>query len=525
MNDDIINRYTLMLIKQYWEKKKARSEIQAMLRHWQIIADFIRNPDNFDLDRVTGYRLDVIGRIVGLPRSVPAVIARVFFGFDGHLDTAGFDSKSNAAYVGAPFYSKFSPAYGDYQLADNEYRRFLRVKIARNAAGSTIASDDRVSLQDVIQTAFNGEAYVTDRKDMTLALNVSPRVSVEELRLIVKLGLLPKPAGVRYDYFYQVTPGLTFGFSRNPSARGFASKFNTAYQGGFFRGKSMSKIARYQGNVRAFASDAQGMERTVFGGTNQADDLTSQITASFLRGWGIVGASEHPSLEDFNAAMYAMSQFIAYQHQMGVPEWHAEQEYHIGSICTHNGESYQSLQNANIGSQPPSAKWTPVLTSKNGLANLGLGETINKASGAMQKSANGSDISDVSAFRNALQLGTAATRDVGADNASKLLDLDSFRSMMSGNGYIYIPCIATTGNPVKLMLQWGTVATQKGADAGYALPFAFPYAGLFATGNRGTSGYNAAMNVRIASRTHISVQNWAPSGEGTEDCCFIALGY
>lgn len=157
--------------------------------------------------------------------------------------------------------------------------------------------------------------------------------------------------------------------------------------------------------------------------------------------------------------------------------------------------------------------------------NLGLGETINKASGAMQKSANGADISDVSAFRNALQLGTAATRDVGADNASKLLDLDSFRSMMSGNGYIYIPCIATTGNPVKLMLQWGTVATQKGADAGYALPFAFPYAGLFATGNRGTSGYNAAMNVRIASRTHISIQNWSPYGEGTEDCCFIALGY
>ncbi|MHA0525066.1 gp53-like domain-containing protein [Escherichia coli] len=157
--------------------------------------------------------------------------------------------------------------------------------------------------------------------------------------------------------------------------------------------------------------------------------------------------------------------------------------------------------------------------------NVGLGETINKASGAMQKSANGADISDVSAFRNALQLGTAATRDVGADNASKLLDLDSFRSMMSGNGYIYIPCIATTGNPVKLMLQWGTVATQKGADAGYALPFAFPYAGLFATGNRGTSGYNAAMNVRIASRTHISIQNWSPSGEGTEDCCFIALRY
>ncbi len=155
----------------------------------------------------------------------------------------------------------------------------------------------------------------------------------------------------------------------------------------------MSKIVRYQGDVRAFASDAQGMERTVFGGTNQADDLTSQITASFLRGWGIVGASEHPSLEDFNAAMYAMSQFIAYQHQMGVPEWHAEQEYHIGSICTHNGESYQSLQNANIGSQPPSAKWTPVLTSKNGLANLGLGEAAKRGVGTGQN-----QIPDMSAW-------------------------------------------------------------------------------------------------------------------------------
>lgn len=176
MNDDIINRYTLMLIKQYWEKPKAKSEIQAMLRHWQIIADFIRNPDNFDLDQVTGYRLDVIGRIIGLARSVPEVIAKIFFGFDGHINSAGFSSKSDVSFIGAPFFRKFAPAYGDYQLGDNEYRRFLKVKIAKNAASSTISSDDRVSLQEVIQAAFNGEAYVTDRKDMTLALNISPKV-------------------------------------------------------------------------------------------------------------------------------------------------------------------------------------------------------------------------------------------------------------------------------------------------------------------------------------------------------------
>ena len=134
----------------------------------------------------------------------------------------------------------------------------------------------------------------------------------------------------------------------------------------------MSKIERFQGNMRAFASNAQGLERTVFGGTTQANDLTSQVTAAFLRGWGIVGPSEHPSLEDFNAAMYAMSQFIAYQHQTGVPEWHAEQEYYIGSVCTHDGVSYQSLEDGNTGNEPPSAQWTPLLTT----VKLGEGSAL-----------------------------------------------------------------------------------------------------------------------------------------------------
>lgn len=234
----------------------------------------------------------------------------------------------------------------------------------------------------------------------------------------------------------------------------------------------MSKIARYQGNVRAFASDAQGMERTVFGGTNQADDLTSQITASFLRGWGIVGASEHPSLEDFNAAMYAMSQFIAYQHQMGVPEWHAEQEYHIGSICTHNGESYQSLQNANIGSQPPSAKWTPVLTSKNGLANL--------------------------------QLGEAAKRAVG-NSTNQIPDMSFFTLSMGQSGYQKLP----SGT----IFQWGVVALGNDGNAFATLPIAFPnsihggFAGEAApTGWAANSCVVAAFDLAQSSRNGVTIR-------------------
>lgn len=177
-----------------------------------------------------------------------------------------------------------------------------------------------------------------------------------------------------------------------------------------------------------------------------------------------------------------------------------------------------------VGSNPPTKNDFSYLQNLSDLKSQWLySNKLQRANPFGDIKADGS--AAVSAALANLGLGEAAKRDVGADSALKLLDLGSFSSMMSGNGYIYIPCIATSGNPVKLMLQWGTVQTQKGVDARYALPFAFPYAGLFATGNRGTSGYNAAMNVRIASRTHISVQNWAPSGDGTEDCCFIALGY
>ena len=157
------------------------------------------------------------------------------------------------------------------------------------------------------------------------------------------------------------------------------------------------------------------------------------------------------------------------------------------------------------------------------LTYLQLGETINKASGSMQKSANGSDIQNVAAFRNALQLGSAALAYMGVGK-NQVLSASDFSFFAGGNGYLYIPCLATTDNPVKIMLQWGVIQTRGGEDAVYNLPYAFPTSGLWAMGCRGTTGYSQAMNVRLANRSQISIQNWAPAG-AVEDCCFFAVGY
>lgn len=157
------------------------------------------------------------------------------------------------------------------------------------------------------------------------------------------------------------------------------------------------------------------------------------------------------------------------------------------------------------------------------LKNLGLGETVKQAAGAMQQSANGGDIQNVAAFRNALQLGSAALASMGTGKG-QVLSASHFTFFAGGNGYLYIPCLATTDNPVKIMLQWGTIQTRGGEDTAYNLPYAFPTGGLWAMGCRATSGYSQSMNVRIANRSQISIQNWAPAG-AVEDCCFFAVGY
>lgn len=115
----------------------------------------------------------------------------------------------------------------------------------------------------------------------------------------------------------------------------------------------MAKIERYDGNVEAFASESLGTERTVFGGTTQSDDLSDQLTSAFLRGWGIVGASDFPSLQDFSGAMFTATQFISYLHQMGVAEWDAAQEYETeGACCVYSGDVWKRGTSWSLGDEP-----------------------------------------------------------------------------------------------------------------------------------------------------------------------------
>lgn len=238
MNEEYINDYLKLLIKQYYYKPKASAEIKLLAGSYSKVYDlFNAFFPAYDVDIAVGHQLDVIGRIVGISRSVPAVIPKLFFGFDGDETARGFADKYNALVNSAPFRDKFSSAYTDLQLDDNDYRFFIKAKIAKNAASAYMISDERISIQDVIQTLFNGDAYVIDNKDMTLTLHVPPTINLDILRLIVNLNLLPKPQSVRYNLIIKANTDNTFGFSDDPNAVGFADKFNPDSIQGYFAEK------------------------------------------------------------------------------------------------------------------------------------------------------------------------------------------------------------------------------------------------------------------------------------------------
>lgn len=195
-----MSEYLKLIIKQYYDKPKAMGDIAMRAEGFERQADVLKSiPEWFDIDKAETNQLDIIGRIVVLPREVNAIIPRTFFGFDGNEYAKGFADRFDTTREGAVFYDRFEPPFLPQTLNNEQYRRFLKAKILTNNTTGTLAkNNDKISAQQAVIEAFNGNAYLIDNQDMTATLKVSNAVSDAELRLITKLNLIPKPLGVKY---------------------------------------------------------------------------------------------------------------------------------------------------------------------------------------------------------------------------------------------------------------------------------------------------------------------------------------
>lgn len=229
--------YAQLLIKQYWDKANANAEIQLKASSWEKINNIISIfSSEFDIDLAYGDRLDKIGKIVGAPRAIPFAIAKIAFGFSENPNSRGFNDKFVTVTNKAPFANKFEPSKTLLQLNDADYRTFLKAKIMINIASALMVSDEKITLQDAVNVAFEGQAFVLDKKDMSLDYYVSVGFDPVRLNAFRELDLLPHPMGVDINLF-SYDPAGTFAFADDPLAVGFADKFDPSEIGGIFSEK------------------------------------------------------------------------------------------------------------------------------------------------------------------------------------------------------------------------------------------------------------------------------------------------
>ena len=221
VNTGWVDAYVKLLILQYSQEPKAEGDIRAKLTHFSKIFDIVnRWFDEFDLDQATGDRLDKIGDVVQMPRVIPAVVPKQYFGFSDNVLSTGFGDRFIPATAPLfPFKERGEPDVSDTTLNDADFRNFIRAKIAKNTASATISdADGRIGLQNAVQLF---DAVVVDNYDMTITYYIDSSVDQTRLNIISSLGLLPSPMAVGSSIIINYSKTGTFGFSDNPNSVGF----------------------------------------------------------------------------------------------------------------------------------------------------------------------------------------------------------------------------------------------------------------------------------------------------------------
>ncbi|WP_447781017.1 DUF2612 domain-containing protein [Pseudomonas plecoglossicida] len=154
---------------------------------------------SYDIDSAEGQVLDVIGRIVVVPRSFLGVV---------DMNPGLFDLTDGAEFGddGAMFSSLTIDQDG--QLSDRLYRLVIKAKIVKNNGDATIEN----ILFGVNFLLPRAEVLrVTDGEDMSLSIEFYGEISDLERFALLSANLVPKPQAVRFNGFHEGLGMYEFG--------------------------------------------------------------------------------------------------------------------------------------------------------------------------------------------------------------------------------------------------------------------------------------------------------------------------
>lgn len=185
---------------QYQNKPKAvawYAIARALGGSIEAAAEAVRK--SYDIDSAEGEVLNVIGRIVVVPRSYLGA-ADMHPGMFDLTDGSEFGDEE----------AMFSPLTIDQdgQLSDDLYRLVIKAKIVKNNGDATIEN----ILSGMNFLLPHAEVLrVTDGEDMSFSIEFYGEISDLERFALLNAGLVPKPQAVRFNGFLEGLGMYEFG--------------------------------------------------------------------------------------------------------------------------------------------------------------------------------------------------------------------------------------------------------------------------------------------------------------------------
>jgi hypothetical protein len=189
------------IISQYAHSRTICGLVRNMNTYLDPRADFNNFFDYvWNIETAQGFGLDILGRIVVIPRELEITVESKYFGFK-EAGAKGFNQ--------APFYNGQTTTQ-TYSLPDNEYRKVILVK-----ALSNISSSNSAAINQLLQNMFagRGRCYINDLGNMRIRYVFEFALTPAEVSIMTKSGAFPRPAGVIASITQ--ASGPIFGFSNN----------------------------------------------------------------------------------------------------------------------------------------------------------------------------------------------------------------------------------------------------------------------------------------------------------------------
>ena len=181
------------LLDQYKNSTNLINYIDALLSPAQELEDVINDLLILRwIDSASGYNLDVLGEIVGQPRTVYNAASLLFFGFNTAVNSGTYGDETDPA-VGERFRAEGEEVTGKIIFSDPEYRILIKGKILSNRTDCTVNNIENISY-----LLFGARTRAQVLAPMQVKIRVYKEMdSVEKTMIGIAL---PRPTGVLYTY-------------------------------------------------------------------------------------------------------------------------------------------------------------------------------------------------------------------------------------------------------------------------------------------------------------------------------------